>query len=70
MKVTMATITLTVKIPKTTIIRLWLFKKIMLFAVWAGGFNGVDFVEPPNPACNRPAASGSSDNDITSAAGG
>lgn len=44
----MKEITCTVKFPKTTVWRAKIFIKILRFAVWIGGFGGVDFVEQDN----------------------
>lgn len=35
---------ITIVVPITTLIRLKLFKYIMSFAIWVGGFNGYEFV--------------------------
>ena len=41
----MKEITYTVKFPKIVVWRAKLFTRIVRFAVWVGGFGGVDFVE-------------------------
>ena len=39
------TIEMTIKIKKSVIWRIKLFKAIMLFAVWVGGFGGIEYIE-------------------------